>query len=805
MVLPPTSSTGPRDLEGSSSGGNHQAVAGVAARPAVGTPASHPGYLLRVLGYARPYKVHLVLTTLVSAVSAAVSVVPPYLTKILVDEALVPGRSARLLTVVLAGMLGLEIAQLLLTVCRSRLYAWVGGRITLDVRRHLFGHLQRLSLRFHDQHQVGVLMARISQDAGSLQGFLTDAVPQVVVSVLTLVGALAITCSMNLALTLVALVPALFVAVGSVALARRLRPLHRLTWERWAGLSALLHSALAGIRVVKACAQEDRQEREFARESDELFRANMRLQWLTSTSMPMMGLIGSAVTLLVWGIGGRSILGGELTLGTLMAFLAYLGRLQGPVHFLAGLPAAYAGAAVGAQRLFEILDTEPEPYQSPGARRVARAAGAIEFSGVTFGYDHRRPVLSQIDLHLAPGEFIGIVGATGAGKTSLANLVCRFYDPDQGAVRLDGVDLRDLHLTDLRRQVGVVSQDSYLFDTSVAANIAYAQPEASRRTLLDTTSRVQAHGFVMQLPDAYDTLVGERGARLSAGERQRLALARAVLPDPAILILDEATSAIDAETEYRIQLGLATATPTPTVLAIAHRLSTLRPATRLVVLEAGRITDQGTPAELAGRPGLYSRLMRLQGSNGRHDAAVEPPVPLSWLAPNEIQFRRAGNGEMELALRNGPVWPKVRARRAFPLSAPWSCIEIHDAGGVALGLLESVAELDATSRAVLTVELDQRYALPAILRVRGISEEGGICCWQVDTESGPERLVLADRQSSVTALGADCFRLVDGTGRHFSLSLSQLDRASRRHLRYGVAARPSVSSGSGANPRGKDR
>ena len=567
----------------------------------------------RLLRYVAPYWGYLILVSCLTGLGAGVGLIPPYLTKILVDRVLMPGGNLKLLLLLVSGLAGIELCHLVLSVGRSCLNAWLGGRVTLDVRAGLFQHLQRLTLRFYDRQQIGTLMARVTQDSHSLQGFLTNTLPDLITNVLTFAGALAVTFAMDARLTLMALVPGALLTLGGTVFWRRIRPLQREVWERWARLNSLLNNALSGIRIVKAFAQEKRQKQEFDQESESLFRTNLNVQWVTSAFMPLMGLAGSLATLLVWGLGGSDILAGRITLGTLMAFVAYLAKLQGPIHYFANLPGTYSSAFVGAQRIFEILDTAPEPYDHPDAVAAPRLQGEIEMSGVTFGYEPGTPVLHGIDLHVRPGELVGIVGHTGAGKTSLINLICRFYDPDSGAVRMDGVDVRRMRLGDLRRQVGIVPQDPFLFDTSIATNIAYGKPEAELRAVLEAAWRANAHDFIMRLEDGYDSRVGERGVRLSGGERQRLCIARALLSDPAILILDEATSSLDSRSEHLIQKALDNVMKDRTSFVIAHRLSTIFNADLIVVMDEGRIIETGSHAELLQAPdGSYRQLYEEQ-------------------------------------------------------------------------------------------------------------------------------------------------------------------------------------------------
>ncbi|MHC5035169.1 MAG: ABC transporter ATP-binding protein, partial [Planctomycetota bacterium] len=537
---------------------------------------------------------------------------PPYLTKILVDDVLDGSRNPKHLLTVVAVLAGVGLAATLLDILRGRLSAWLGSSIMHDVRFDLYQAIQRLSLRRHDKTQTGALLSRLTWDTQMLNFIFIEVGVYFFPNLLRLVGTCAILFWMNWWLALLVLVPTPVVVILTMYFYRLLSRLYHRLWQRRARMTALATDSISGVRVVKASSQELKEIQRFDGRSTELCYATAHAESVWATAWPVIAYATTIGAFLVWYFGGLGVLRGAVSVGTLIAFIGYLFMFYGPVQMLTQWSNFANRAFTAAQRLFEITDAEQEAYDDPDAQPLKDPQGGFRFEDVHFSYVKDRPVLKGMDVEVRPGEMIGLVGQSGVGKTTITNLICRFYDVDDGAIRLDGLDLRKIRLRDLRQHIGIVPQESFLFNGTVTENIAYAKPGATRDEVIQAAVIANAHGFIVRLPDGYDTRVGERGARLSGGEKQRIAIARAILQDPKVLILDEATSSVDTETEQLIQDALANLVKGRTTFAIAHRLSTLKNADRLLLIDDGKVAEFGSHGELLAKKGKYHKLVEMQ-------------------------------------------------------------------------------------------------------------------------------------------------------------------------------------------------
>ncbi|HEX9346160.1 MAG TPA: ABC transporter ATP-binding protein [Gemmatimonadales bacterium] len=577
----------------------------------------------RLLGYLKPYRRDLTLGMAAATVITLVSLIPPYLAGYLIDRVVRPAqagtlsltRAGTIATLAVAAMAAVYLVKQAAAYVRLRLMAILGEWVARDLRDQLYEHIQRLSLSFFSRKRTGSLITRVSADTDRLWEFLAFGIVDVSLSLVQLLGLGTVLLSLDWRLGLVMTLP---IPVFCWVIYRHGENISRLfirAWRKWSRVTDVLSDTIPGIRVVKAFNQEDREIARFGERNADVTAEFNRIHASWTTFWPLLVLGVHAMTITVWLFAVPRLLGTgpQLPVGTFVSFLLYTTMFLAPIDVIGQMARTINRATTSAHRVFEVLDTEPEIRDMVEPVRLEPVHGRVTFEHVTFGYDGVRQVLRGVSFDVAAGELIGLVGPSGGGKTTIVNLIARFYDVSGGTIRIDGVDLRRLDTGHYRRQMGMVLQDPYLFHGTVVENIRYGLPEAPLHQVVAAAQAANAHDFITKLQHGYDTVVGERGHTLSGGERQRVSIARAILHDPRILILDEATSSVDTETEREIQEALERLVAGRTVFAIAHRLSTLRKASRLFVIEDGRLVEHGTHAELLAKPdGKYRHLYELQ-------------------------------------------------------------------------------------------------------------------------------------------------------------------------------------------------
>lgn len=596
--------------------------------------------LLRIMGYFKPYKFHLAVMVICYLGTAGLNLAWPYLSgTVLYDKVLAKdeeflrflnlpsGRFFTALIMVVIAMISAKVLGQFFGIMQGVMTAKVAPHVVGTIKSQVFASMGRLSISFFSRRQTGGLMTRVCDDAEEISHFFIDGIPYFFINVITLVATTVVMFALSpiLALASILLMPVL--VVMSYNMLPHLWHFYGKRHRANRRMNSQINENLTGARVVKAFGREEQEIKRFGKNNKRVQSSEMDLAGYDNKFFALYYSVEDTISFLVWAVGGALMISGfmataqggngfwgsqNISLGLLLTFSGYVGQLKGPLEFMSHIIRWYTNCMNSGQRLFEIIDAVPEVREVRNPYRPAELKGEIELKNVTFGYEPHKPILKDISFHVNAGEVFGIVGRSGAGKSTLVNLISRLYDTEEGEVLVDGVNVKQYGFRELRKNVAMVSQETYIFMGTVAENIAYARPDATRREIISAAMQASAHDFICKMPEGYDTILGSSGRSLSGGEKQRISIARAILADPKILILDEATSAVDTETELAIQKSLERLEKGRTVISIAHRLSTLRNATHLIVLDEGKLTESGTHAELMEKKGTYYKLNELQ-------------------------------------------------------------------------------------------------------------------------------------------------------------------------------------------------
>ena len=567
--------------------------------------------LRRIFRLGWPYRYRLLAALALTMLGTSVALVVPLGLRELVDAVFQEANRGLLDQLTLA-LIALFVLRAAASFGGNYLLGWTGERVVADLRKRVYRHLHRQSLRFFSTNRTGDLTSRLTNDVGAVRSAVTDALSNLLTQSLSLLGSVALMVVLNWRLSLIIFLVVPAVTVFAVYFGRKIRSLARRIQDRLADTTAVAEEALAAIRVVKAFARSDHEVTRYNDAVEDLFDTARYRVLVTALFRSTVGLLFFAALVGIFWYGGIEVLAGRLTEGDLVAFIFYAFNIARSVGGLSQLYSTFNSAAGATERLFDLLDTPPDLDDAPDAIQLPPVDGHVCFEGVTFAYEEGRPVLKDISLDVSPGETVALVGPSGAGKSTLVSLIPRFYDPHEGRITVDGHDLRTVTRQSLREQIAAVSQEVHLFNTTIRENIRYGRLDASAPAIEDAARAANAHEFITALPDGYDAEVGERGVKLSGGQRQRVAIARALLRDARLLLLDEATSSLDSASEALVQEALGRLVEGRTTFVIAHRLSTVQGADRLVVLDEGRIVQRGTHAELMREGGLYRRLASYQ-------------------------------------------------------------------------------------------------------------------------------------------------------------------------------------------------
>ena len=562
--------------------------------------------------YVIPEKFSLLICMILSVAVTALSLVPPYITKIMVDD-VIPGKDSAMLVKVLAALLGVYILQYVITGIRAYKLRLAGDRITLNLKKDIYEKAQYLSLSFYDKISTGSVINRVNSDANVIQSFIMKVTQEAIVQGFTLVGLIVIMFGMRWKLALFSLIPVPIVAVAGRLFGKVIGPKYMRLWRRSASISTVLANSIPGVRVIKAFTNEKETIKKFGRYCDEWYKEDRKVAVPAAVFPSVITFLVTCGSIVVWFLGGQMVIGGseEISLGLLVSFVSYASMFYTPINFFANMSDTYQNTLASAEKILDIIDAEPEHNFGEG-NVPERIKGKIEFRNVNFAFDRSKKVLSNINLTIEPGDIVGIVGTTGSGKSTLINLLMRYYDDYDGEILIDGENIKNIDMEYYRDSIGYVQQEPLMFRATIFNNIAFGSGRDHVEQVIHAAEVANAHVFISKLPDAYDTMLGERGVGLSGGERQRVSIARAVLKNPSILVFDEATAAVDSETEHLIQGAIERLISGRTTLMIAHRLSTQRKANKIVVVDKGEIIECGTPEELLKMKGKYYKLVEIQ-------------------------------------------------------------------------------------------------------------------------------------------------------------------------------------------------
>ena len=566
----------------------------------------------RLAGYMKSEVPVLLISLFISIITTAIALLPPLLTESLVDEIL-PSKDLAALGMVSIFLVSLHVVRYILAAFRGYILRKCGDRIVTAIRKDVFNKAQHLPMRFYDKTSTGSVIQRISNDSATLQSFMLRISQEVIVQFFKLIGIIIIMLIKNPGLTLLSLIPVPLVVIFSRIFGKKILPFYRRIWRKWNAVSSMLTDSIPCIRVVKSFTGEDKTTETFNEKAQAWYETDSKAGLILNIFPSAINCLIACGSVVIWILGGNWVISGVegMSVGLLVAFISYASMFYEPVNFFANLNDSFQHALSSAERIFDILDAEPESDFGKG-KKLDEVKGHIRFSNVTFSFDRSKKVLKNINLSIEPGDIVGIVGTTGSGKSTLVNLFLRYYDGYQGHIYLDGVDIQKLDMKFFRSQIGFVQQEPQMFRDTIFNNIAYGDKEYSIEEVIRAADIANAHEFILKQPDGYDSVLGERGVGLSGGERQRISIARAVLKNPSILVFDEATASVDSETEHLIQEAIEKLISGRTTIMIAHRLSTLSKANKIVVVDNGEIIECGTPEELMALKGKYYKLVEIQ-------------------------------------------------------------------------------------------------------------------------------------------------------------------------------------------------